>query len=253
MTIKNKKEIEKLREGGKILAGILEKIKDEARAGTTSQKLNEIAEKEILVFGGRPSFKNYKISNDEPPFPSALCVSINDEIVHGIPSERVLKKGDLVSLDIGMEYLGLFTDMAITVYVDDVDKKTKKILETGKRALEIGISQIHDGAHVGDIGHAIQFFCEKEGFNIVRKLVGHGVGYAVHEDPEIPNWGERGKGIILKEGMVIAIEPMITEGFYDIKLMPNRWTWATKDGSRAVHFEHTVVVTKNGAEILTLR
>ena len=204
------------------------------------------------------------------PYPGTLCVSINDEIVHGLPTDRTLKTGDVVGLDIGMQFDGLFMDTAITVLVSESqtkfrtlgvlnlvwDKSGHKLIDATKKALEIGIAQVHAGAHVGDVGYAIQKFLESEGFGVVRELVGHGVGQAVHEEPEIPNWGKRGAGVKLVEGQVIALEPMATESgpgevAPKIKIAKDGWTWLTRNGSRAAHFEHTVVVTRAGAEVLT--
>ena len=251
MIITNRQELEILREGGKKLAAILNEVANHAIAGVSARELDDLAEKLILKAGGKPSFKGYKVRGAPMPYPGALCVSINDEIVHGIPTDKILQAGDVVGLDIGMQYEGLYTDTALTVLVGG---GTNKLIETTKKSLEIGITQVRAGAHVGDIGYAIQQYLEKEGFGVVRELVGHGVGRAVHEDPEIPNWGKKGQGMKLIEGMVIALEPMATEGGLKapkIKILSDGWTWTTRDGSRAAHFEHTVVVTKTGAEVLT--
>ena len=248
MIIKNKKELEILREGGKRLAAVLSSVAHEAIPGVTTKFLDELAEKLILESGGKPSFKNYANPMGKKDYPATLCVSVNDEIVHGIPDERTLKTGDVVGLDIGMWYEGFCTDTALTVLVGG---GTNKLIDSTKKSLEIGISKVKAGVRIGDIGFAIQNFLEKEGFGVVRELVGHGVGNAVHEDPEIPNWGKPGTGMELLENMVIAIEPMATEGSPKIKLLSDTWTWSTKDGSRSAHFEHTLVVTKNGSEIFT--
>ena len=252
MTIlKNIEEINKLREGGKILAFVLREAASRALPGVKTIELDMLAEKMIREAGGRPSFKNYKTADDKIPYPASLCVSINEEVVHGIPGERVLKDGDIVSLDLGMEYKGFYTDSAVTVSVGEASEQAKKLIETTKESLNLGIMAVKNGAFTGDIGYAIQSFAEKNGFNVVRKLVGHGLGRKVHETPEVPNFGAKGKGEILREGEVIAIEPMITAGRHDIYLDKNWWTWKTKDGSLSAHFEHTVIVTKNGAEIIT--
>lgn len=251
MTVRNQKEIEILSEGGGKLAAVLNELKKEIRPGLTTKELDKLAEKLILEAGGEPSFKGYGANGAKNPFPASLCVSINNEVVHGIPAEREFKNGDIVGLDIGMKYKNLFTDMAETVLIGEVDELGEKLVKVTKKALEIGISEIRPGARTGDIGAAIQKFVEKKGFGVVRELVGHGVGAKVHEDPEIPNWGRAGTGAALKEGMVVAIEPMVTEGSYGIFLAPDGWTWKTKDGSRAAHFEHTILVTRDGAEILT--
>ena len=252
MTIlKNIEDINKLREGGKILASVLYEAAKKAVPGAKTIELDKLAEKMIREAGGRPSFKNYKTPDDKTPYPASLCVSINEEVEHGIPGERVFKDGDIVSLDLGMEYKGFYTDSAVTVSVGNISEQAKKLIETTKEALNLGIVAVKNGVFVGDIGYAVQTFAEKNGFNVVRKLVGHGLGRKVHEPPEVPNFGLKGKGEILREGEVIAIEPMITAGRHDIYLDQDLWTWKTKDGSLSAHFEHTVIVTKIGAEIIT--
>jgi len=252
MTIlKNIEEINMLREGGKILASVLYEAAKKSVPGMKTTELDKLAEKMIKEAGGRSSFKNYKTQDDKVPYPASLCVSINEEVVHGVPGERVLKDGDIVSLDLGMEYKGFFTDMAITVPVGEASEQAKKLIKTTQEALNLGIMAVKNGAFTGDIGSAIQSFAEKNGFNVVRKLVGHGLGRKVHEPPEVPNFGVKGKGEILREGEVIAIEPMITAGRHDIYLDKDLWTWKTKYGSLSAHFEHTIIVTKTGAEIIT--
>ena len=248
MIIKNKKELEILREGGKRLAAVLNKAANNAIEGVTTRELNDLAESLILKSGGAPSFKGYKAQGAPHPYPDALCVSINEEVVHGLPAGRKLKNGDIVGLDIGMWYEGLCTDTALTVLVGG---GKNKLIDATKKSLELGIAEVRAGAHAGDIGFAIQKYLKSEGFGVVRELVGHGVGRAVHEDPEIPNWGKRGVGPELVENMIIALEPMATEGGYKVKLSKDGWTWLTCDGSRSAHFEHTLVVTKTGSEVLT--
>lgn len=252
MTIlKDKKEIDTLREGGKILASVLYEVARKTTTGIRTMDLDILAEKMIREAGGKPSFKNYKTVDDKIAYPASLCVSVNDEVVHGIPSERIIRDGDVVNLDLGMEYKNLYTDMAITVPVGNVGERNKKLIETTKKALENGVEIIKDGCFIGDIGFAIQSFVESEGFSVVRKLVGHGLGRKPHEDPEIPNFRAKSRREILQEGTVIAIEPMVTAGGYDIYLDKDLWTWKTKDGSFSAHFEHTIIVTKTGAEIIT--
>lgn len=252
MTIlKNIEDINKLREGGKILASVLHEVSKIAVIGAKMIELDVLAENMIRKAGGRPSFKNYKTPDDEVPYPASLCVSVNDEVVHGIPGEKILKEGDIVSLDLGMEYKGFYTDMAITVPVGNVSEQAQKLIGVTREALNLGIATVKSGAFVGDIGQAVQSCAEGNGFNVVRKLVGHGLGRKAHEDPEIPNWGAKGKGEMLREGEIIAIEPMITAGHHDIYLDKDLWTWKTKDGSLSAHFEHTIIVTKTGAEIIT--
>jgi methionyl aminopeptidase len=252
ITIKTPEEIKILREGGKQLASVLYQVAEKAKPGIATIELDELAEKLIKKAGCEPSFKNYKTKEDKIPYPASLCVSVNDEIVHGIPSrDRILKEGDIVGLDLGMKYKNLYTDMAITVPIGKINKQAKKLIETAEKSLAEGIRIIKEGNYIGDIGFAIQKYVEKKGFSVVRKLVGHGVGHKAHEDPEIPNFGKKGTREILKSGMVLALEPMITAGSPDIVLDSDNWTWKTKDGSSAAHFEHTVAVTKNGAEIIT--
>ncbi|KKS34655.1 MAG: Methionine aminopeptidase [Parcubacteria group bacterium GW2011_GWA2_42_35] len=253
ITVKTKEKIEILREGGKKLAKIMKEISQKAEPGIKTIELDKIAEALILKAGGEPSFKNYKTKDDRIPYPASLCVSLNDEVVHGLPSEKIiLKNGDIVSLDLGMKYKGLYTDIALTIGIGTIDKKAGKLLKICKIALAKSIKQAKEGRTLGDIGFIIQSYVESHGFQVVRKLVGHGVGYSVHEEPDIPNWGEPGQGEVLKRGMVLAIEPMIVEGGPDVFLTSDGWTWKTKDGSRAAHFEHTIAVGKNKGEILTL-
>lgn len=250
MQIKNKKELEILREGGRILAEVLDLVSKKVALGISTIELDEYAESLILERGGKPSFKNYS-EGTATPYPATLCTSINDEIVHGIPSDYILKDGDILGLDIGMVFGGLYTDTAITVPVGNVNDDEQKLINVAKEALSRGIAVIRDKASIGDIGHAIQSYVESQGFGVVRELVGHGVGRGVHEEPEVPNWGERGAGAKLKEGDVIALEPMVIVGSRKIKLADDKWIWKTADGGLSSHFEHTIVVTKNGAEIIT--
>lgn len=252
ISIKTAKEIKILREGGKILASVLKEVAKRAKPGVATIELDELAEKLIRRAGGEPSFLNYKTRYDKISYPASLCVSKNDEVVHGIPgSDKILIEGDIVSLDLGMKYKGLYTDTAITVPVGEIDEKAKKLIEACKKSLLEAIRAAKSGATIGDIGFAAQKFVEKNKFGVIRNLAGHGVGYKVHEEPEIPNFGRRGTGEILREGMILALEPMITDGGYEIFLDDDNWTWKTKDGSLAAHFEHTIVVTKKGGEILT--
>lgn len=252
---KTSEEIELLREGGRRLAGILEEVKERVTPGVTTKELDKLAESLIFSAGGTPAFKGYRLSGNAkgvPPYPAVLCTSINDEVVHGIPSDRMVKEGDIIGLDIGMVYKDLITDMAVTVGVGMIDLAKQRLIAVTKEALTMGIAQVRDGAFVHDIGAVIQPFVEKEGFKLVsRDLGGHGVGYALHEEPLISNWHEHAsRAIELKAGMVLAIEPMVA-GTSGIKLDPDGWTYRTADGSSAAHFEYTVVVTKEGAGILT--
>jgi len=252
ITIKTPEEIKILRDGGKILASILLMVSKRAKPGITTAELDEYAEFLIKKAGGEPSFKNYKTSQDKIPFPSILCVSINDEVVHGIPSsERILKEGDIVGFDLGLKWKGLYTDATISVGIGKISQEAERLLDVTKTSLDKAIKVIKENATIGDIGFAIQSYVERNGFNVVKKLVGHGVGYNVHEEPDIPNWGKRGSGLKLKKGMVLAIEPMVTIGSGDVILDKNNWTWKTKDGSLSAHFERTICVTEKGCEVLT--
>ncbi len=251
ITIKTEEEIKILREGGNKLASVLYSVAKMVAPGVKTIDLDKEVERLVRESGGEPSFKNYKTPDDKIPYPASLCISVNDEVVHGIPSSRILKNGDIVSLDLGMKYKKLYTDMAITVGVGNISEKNKKLIEITKKALDVGIKTAKDGARIGDIGFAIQNFVEKNGFKVVKNLVGHGVGYKAHEEPEVPNFGKKGTGEILKAGMVLALEPMVVTGKSDIFLDKDEWTWKTKDSSLASHFEHTIVITKKGAEVLT--
>lgn len=250
--IKTPTEIEFMREGGKILAAVLKIAAENTKAGITTEELNNIAEAEILKQGGTPSFKDYNPNDDDDnPYPAALCVSINDKIVHGIPDNTEIKDGDIVGLDLGVEYKGCYTDAALTVMVGNCSEEARKLVETTKQCLDAAVKKVKDGARLGDIGAAVQKTAEGAGFSVVRELSGHGVGRYVHEDPMILNFGKPNRGLILREGMTLAIEPMINAGRSDVYVMRDGWTYATKDGSPSAHFEHTVLVTRDGCEILT--
>ncbi len=249
--IKTKEEIEILREGGKRLASVLRKVKESIVPGISTKELDKIAFDEIKSLGDEPAFLNYKPYGADYPYPASLCVSVNDEIVHGIPSDRVLKEGDIVSIDLGLKHKGYFTDHAITVPVGKVSKEDMELLSVGEEALNIGIEAVTVGGRIGDIGYAIEKYVSEFGFGIVRGLSGHGVGVHIHEDPYVPNYGKKGTGEKIVPGMVIAIEPMITDGNPNIKTLKDGYTIVSKDGSRAVHFEHTVAITEDGPEILT--
>jgi methionyl aminopeptidase len=251
--IKTPEQIEILRAGGKRLAEILHKVSLKALPGISSWELDEYAEELIRAGGDEPAFKNYKPALHMKPYPASLIVSINNEIVHGIPSrDRILKEGDIASLDLGIKHKGLFTDHAITVPVGTISKKDTELLRATKEALLVGIDAARAGNTVGDIGYAIQQFVKPYGYGIVRDLSGHGVGVHIHEDPFIPNYGKPGKGEKLVSGMVVAIEPMLNIGADDTMIASDNWTVKTVDGSRSAHFEHTVLITDGEPEILTL-
>lgn len=251
--IKTPPEITLMREGGRILAKVLREVIKATKKGVSTKELDELAERLIRKFGGEPAFLNYQTEGEEiPPFPATLCTSVNQEVVHAIPSyQRILKEGDLVGLDIGMDYKGFCTDMAKTVGVGKISPKAKKLIEVTRKALVIGIRKVKPGNFIGDIGAAIQQYVEKKGFSVVRQLVGHGIGKKVHEEPRIPNYGEPRTGPKLEKGMTLAIEPMVNIGKDMVKTAADGWTIVTDDKSLSAHFEHTVVVTKKGYEILT--
>lgn len=249
--IKTPEEIAILREGGKILACILHKVKDAVLAGVTTMYLNGLAEKLVREQGAIPSFLNYTPEGARKPYPGTLCVSVNDEVVHGIPSERALLVGDIVDIDLGLEYKGLFVDMAITVPVGEVDDLAKKLLHATKEALFAGIQEARAGNTLGDIGYAIEKQVKKYGFTVVEELGGHGVGHSPHEEPHIANYGKRGSGMRLKAGMVLAIEPIVNEGTRFVRILSDGYTFVTRDHKRSAQFEHTILVTDGDAEILT--
>ncbi|MES3032318.1 MAG: type I methionyl aminopeptidase [Patescibacteria group bacterium] len=253
--IKTKEEIEKLREGGKHLATVLYKVKDMVKPGVSTKDLDIYAEKLIREMGDTPAFLNYRPAGAPMPFPASLCVSINDEVVHGIPSaKRILKEGDIVSIDLGLNHKGLFTDMAITVAVGEVTQGSQKLMDTTEKALQVGIDAAMGGNTVGDIGHAVESFVRAQkgnAYGIVEVLSGHGVGRAIHEDPYIPNFGKKGKGEKLVPGMVIALEPMLNNGTKNVTIDDDGYTFRTADGKKSAHFEHTILITDGEAEILT--
>lgn len=247
---KTSKEIELINQGGKLLRDILHRTAELAKPGVSTLELTQFAESEMIKVGGQPSFIGYGDSSN--PFPYGLCTSINDAVVHGIPSKNdVLQDGDIVGLDIGMVYKGLYTDTAITVPVGKISTTAKQLIEVTRTSLEEAINQVKPGNTIGDIGFAIQSVVEKAGFSVVRDLVGHGVGYAVHEDPAVPCYGKPGKGIVLVENMVLAIEPMVCQHKPHVVFDPDGWTIRSSDGGLTAHFEHTIAVTKKGVKILT--
>ena len=245
ITIKSKREIELLKNAGNIVYQTHQYLKPYIKEGITTKELDKLAEDVIRSKDATPSFKGYE------GFPSTLCTSINSEVVHGFPSDRKLKNGDIISIDIGACYKGYHGDSAWTYTVGEVDEKTKQLLEDTEKSLFVGLEQVKPGNRIGDIGYAIEQYARKHNLGVVRELCGHGVGTSVHEDPEVPNYGIPNTGPRLKEGMVIAVEPMLTLGSPKVFLHDNDWTVDTQDGSLSAHFEHTVVVTKDGYQILT--
>ncbi|MDD2696832.1 MAG: type I methionyl aminopeptidase [Candidatus Pacebacteria bacterium] len=258
ISIKTPEEIQTMAEGGKILAGIMEELKGKVQPGIKTLELDRLAESLILKSGGTCSFKGYG------GFPACLCTSINEEIVHAVPSGRMVKEGDILSLDLGLFYKGFHSDMALTVPVGKISPDVKRLVEVTEKALEIGIEKVKPGNRIGDIGRIIQKYVEREGFNVVRELCGHGIGREIHEDPEILNCVSFDKATVdkvrftgdgnveIKEGMVLCLEPMVTVGDWHIKETKDGFGYKTKDDSLSCHFEHTLAVTKNGAKILTV-
>jgi methionyl aminopeptidase len=245
--IKTPQEIEKMRRSGQVVREVLELVRKAVKPGASTLDLENVAVQRMKELGAKPAFKGYR------GYPCVLCTSVNEEVVHGIPSaERVLRDGDIVSIDTGVIIDGFYGDSAITVAVGDkVNPRTKKLLEVTQASLASGIEAIRPGATLGDVGAAVQEVVEAEGFSVVREFVGHGIGTRLHEDPQVPNYGRRGQGQKLREGMVIAIEPMVNAGKPDVQVLSDGWTAVTQDGSLSAHFEHTVAVTAEGAVILT--
>lgn len=252
--IKTKEEIEIIREGGKHLATVLYKVRDFVKPGLSTKDLDEYAEKLIRDMGDTPAFLNYRPDGASKPYPASLCVSVNDEVVHGIPSKRrILKEGDIVSIDLGVKHRGLFTDMALTVPVGKVNNEDMKLMEATKEALEEGIKAAQYGNTIGDIGFAIESFIRsrKDKYGIVEVLSGHGVGREIHEDPYIPNFGKKGGGAKLVPGMIVALEPMLNRGTKNVTIDDDGYTIRTADNKRSAHFEHTILITEGEPEILT--
>lgn len=243
--LKSEKDLVMMRGSARILAGVMEKIRQEVKAGITTEKLNLLAEKLIRNEGAQAAFKGYK------GYPASICTSVNEEIVHGIPGARTLKEGDIISLDLGVNYQGYFSDLAITVGIGRIDPKARALIEITKKALSEGIKQARPDNRLSDISYAIQSYVERNGFSVVREFVGHGIGTSLHEEPEVPNFGKAGLGPVLKNGMVLAIEPMVNMGGWESRILENGWTAVTKDRLGSAHFEHTVAITQDGPQILT--
>lgn len=244
--IKTKEEIEIMREGGRVLAAILKEAKEFTRAEATTADIDNHVGRLCLKYKVKPAFRDYL------DFPANICISLNDEVVHGLPDgKRAIKDGDLVSLDFGVYHKGFYTDAAITFGVGEMSPLKQKLVDVAKKSLFAGAKKIKDGAYLGDVSAEIQKYIEKNGFGVVRSLAGHGIGRNIHEEPTIPNFGKKGTGMVLREGMVLAIEPMITEGGYELIKGSDGWTYRTLDGSLSSHYEHTLAVTKKGYDILT--
>ena len=251
--IKTPEEIKIIREGCKNLAIVLHKVAEKVAPGVSTKDLDIYAEKIIREMGDTPAFLNYRPEGASTPFPATICISVNDEVVHGIPNKyRILKEGDIVSLDLGTKHKGLFTDMALTIPVGKVSDNNLKLLQTTEKALQVGIDAAQAGNTVGDIGYAIENYVHSQGkYGIVEVLAGHGVGKHIHEDPFIPNFGKKGTGAKLVPGMIVAIEPMINLGTKNVTIDDDDWTFRTADRKNSAHFEHTILITEGEPEILT--
>lgn len=243
--LKKPDEIVKARASNRIVAEALSVLREKVKPGVTTLELDRIAEGIAHKRGARPAFKGYR------GYPFALCASVNEEVVHGMPSKRVLVEGDIIGLDFGVYHQGFCGDSAITLPVGRVGEKAARLMEVTERSLYVAIEQALPGKRLGDISAAVQTTAEEAGYSVVRDFVGHGIGRDMHEDPQIPNFGKKGRGIELKAGMILAIEPMVNEGGYKVKILADGWTAVTQDGSLSAHFEHSVAITENGPEILS--
>jgi len=245
---KSEEDIAKMRRAGRIVATTIDAVLEAVEPGVTTRYLDEIAEKVIRGEGGIPSFLGYR------GFPASLCASVNEQIVHGIPGPRVVEDGDILSLDFGAIWEGFHGDSAVTVFVGSPPSpEAEKLVKTTEDAMYAGIAQIRAGGNLNDVGHAVQTVAEGAGFGVVREYVGHGIGRNLHEDPQVPNFGQAGRGPKMKEGLVIAVEPMVNMGGWETVMLPDNWTVVTADGSLSAHFEHTIAITSDGIEILTAR
>lgn len=243
--LKNPAQIERMRKAGRIVAETLELMRNSVRPGVTTQELDRLAEEHIRKQGAIPAFKGYN------GFPATLCASVNEQVVHGIPGLRTLQSGDIISIDCGAVIDGYYGDAAITLPVGEISEDLQKLLRVTEESLMLGINQALKGNRLYDVSHAVQTHVEAHGLSVVRDYVGHGIGRAMHEEPQIPNYGKPGRGPRLEIGMVLAIEPMVNMGTYEVKTLSDHWTVVTKDGKASAHFEHTVAITENGPEILT--
>lgn len=249
ITLKSSREIEVMRRANVIVAEILEELKSRVAPGITTLELDELAEDLTYKKGARPAFKGYAVGGQV--FPRSLCTSINEEVVHGIPSERALREGDIIGLDFGVVYEGFYGDSAVTVSVGKVSEAASQLMRVTEAALYNGIEQLREGRRLGDLSAAVQQTIESAGYSVVRVFVGHGIGKKLHEEPPVPNYGERDRGLRLVEGMVLAVEPMANAGSHEVEITQDGWTAVTRDRSWAAHFEHSVAVTKNGPYILS--
>jgi methionyl aminopeptidase len=246
--LKSAREIALMRAGGHILADVIDRLREAVKPGLSTLEIDEDVEAFIRSRGALPAFKGYR------GFPGTVCISINEEVVHGIPSaHRRIKEGDIVGLDLGCIVEGYYADCAFTLAVGDVPPKVQQLLDVTRESLDVAIAECRAGRRLSDVSHAVQAHVERNGFSVVRAFVGHGIGRALHEDPQIPNFGDPGRGPQLRAGMVLAIEPMVTMGSWEVKVLDDGWTAVTRDGSLAAHFEHTIAVTDDGPEVLTSR
>ncbi|MDQ1277268.1 MAG: Methionine aminopeptidase [Thermodesulfobacteriota bacterium] len=243
--LKQRSEIEKIRASNLIVAEILTELKERVQEGVTTLELDHLSEELVLKKGAKPAFKGYR------GYPFSLCASINEQVIHGLPSERVLREGDIVGLDFGVYYHGYYGDAALTVPVGKISSEAALLLEATEASLTRAIHEATVGNRLGDISAAVQTHVEAEGFSVVKDFVGHGIGRDLHEDPQIPNYGVKGRGVALKAGMVLAIEPMVNAGTYKIRMLADGWTAVTADGRLSAHFEHTIAITDHGPEILS--
>lgn len=250
--LKTSIEISNMRAAGRVVAEALDAMEAAARPGVSLIELDRICEEIIRRRGAVSSFLNYKIGNDVPPYPAVLCASVNEVVVHGIPNERRLQNGDIVGLDFGVSIRGFHADAARTLIIGDVSARKRHLVDVARQALEIAITKAQARNRTEDIGAAVQAYVESEGFNVVRDFVGHGIGRKMHEEPKVPNYGKPNNGKRLKPGMTIAIEPMVNDGTWETDILSDGWTVVTKDRRPSAHFEHTVAITENGPEILTV-
>ncbi len=245
IVIKSPEEIELMREAGKIVGELLQTLAHEVKLGVKTRELDALCAREVARYGAQSSFKHYR------GYPAHICTSINDEVVHGIPGDRVLRDGDIISIDVGVKFKGFQGDAAITVGVGKIKPEARKLIEVTEGALLAGIAAAREDVHLGEISAAVQSYVEAQGFSVVREYTGHGIGRQMHEEPQIPNYGLRNEGPVLRKGMTLAIEPMVNAGGWRTKVSDDQWTVVTADGSLSAHFEHTIAVTDGKAEILT--
>lgn len=238
-------EIEKLRRSGQVVRQLLEEIRERVRPGVSTLELEKYTERRLAQVGAQPAFKGYR------GYPCCLCTSVNEQIIHGIPSARRLKEGDILSVDLGVIVDGYYGDTAITVPVGQISEAAQRLLRVTQEALELAIEKTRLGNHLGDVSATVQGHVERNGYSVVREFVGHGIGRELHEEPQIPNFGQPGHGPVLREGMVLAIEPMVNAGAPEVRVLDDRWTAVTADGEYSAHFEHMVAVTRNGPDVLT--